>query len=76
MALYWYGDILVLDRIRLEYRSICDLGYYVIAGIPIRIEVVEQNGASGWSARIGCHSDDLGVRENVEQIIENSSILE
>ncbi len=34
-------------------------GYYVAAGIPIQIDVVRQDGASGWSARIGCHSDDL-----------------
>jgi hypothetical protein len=38
------------------------LGYYVVAGIPIQIDVLEQIGANGWSARIGCHSDDLGVR--------------
>jgi hypothetical protein len=32
-----------------------------VAGIPIQIDVLEQKGAAGWSARIGCHSDDLGV---------------
>ncbi len=37
------------------------LGYYVVAGIPIQIDIVEQRGPTGWSARIGCHSDDLGV---------------
>ena len=36
-------------------------GYYVAAGIPIQIDVLEQLGANRWSARIGCHSDDLGV---------------
>ncbi|CAF0735671.1 unnamed protein product [Adineta ricciae] len=35
-------------------------GYYVVAGIPIQIDVLDQQGSSGWSARIGCHSDDLG----------------
>ncbi|CAF4188917.1 unnamed protein product, partial [Rotaria sordida] len=35
------------------------IGYYVPAGITIQIVVSEQIGASGWSARIGCHSDDL-----------------
>ncbi|CAF4569935.1 unnamed protein product [Rotaria sp. Silwood2] len=35
------------------------LGYYVAAGIPIKIDIVEQVGATGWSARIGCHSDNL-----------------
>ncbi|CAF1376311.1 unnamed protein product [Rotaria sordida] len=34
-------------------------GYYVAAGIPIQIEVLNQVGATGWSARIGCHTDDL-----------------
>ncbi|CAF0877594.1 unnamed protein product [Rotaria sordida] len=34
-------------------------GYYVAAGIPIQINVLEHGGATGWSARIGCHSDDL-----------------
>jgi len=34
-------------------------GYYVAAGIPIQIDVVQQEGITGWSARIGCHSDDL-----------------
>jgi hypothetical protein len=33
----------------------------VVAGIPIQIDVLEQKGSKGWSARIGCHSDDLGV---------------
>lgn len=31
------------------------------AGIPIQIDVVEQVGTTGWSARVGCHSDDLMV---------------
>ncbi|CAF3004510.1 unnamed protein product [Rotaria sp. Silwood2] len=35
-------------------------GYYVAAGIPIQIDILEQKGPTGWSARIGCHSDDLG----------------
>ncbi|CAF1104715.1 unnamed protein product [Rotaria sordida] len=35
------------------------IGYYVPAGITIQIVVSEQIGASGWSARIGCHSNDL-----------------
>lgn len=34
-------------------------GYYVGAGIPIQIDVVEQQGASDWCVRVGCHSDDL-----------------
>ncbi|CAF3700216.1 unnamed protein product [Rotaria socialis] len=34
-------------------------GYYVAAGIPIQIDVLQRIGASGWLARIGCHSDDL-----------------
>ncbi|CAF1012677.1 unnamed protein product [Rotaria sp. Silwood1] len=38
-------------------------GYYVTAGIPIQIDVLEQVGATRWSVRIGCHSDDLGVCE-------------
>jgi hypothetical protein len=33
----------------------------VVAGIPIQIDVSEQTEPKGWSARIGCHSDDLGV---------------
>ncbi|CAF1139191.1 unnamed protein product [Rotaria sp. Silwood1] len=37
------------------------LGYYVAAGISIQIDVLEQVGATGWSARIGYHSDDLEV---------------
>ncbi len=32
-----------------------------MAGIPIQIDVIGQTGSAGWSARIGCHSDDLGV---------------
>ncbi|CAF3768377.1 unnamed protein product [Rotaria sp. Silwood1] len=35
-------------------------GYYVAAGITIQIDLVEQEGATGWSAHIGCHSDNLG----------------
>ncbi|CAF1503058.1 unnamed protein product [Adineta steineri] len=35
-------------------------GYYVAAGVPIQIDVLDQSGATGWSARVGCHSDDLG----------------
>ncbi|CAF3783478.1 unnamed protein product [Rotaria sp. Silwood1] len=35
-------------------------GYYVAAGTTMQIDVSEQVGATGWSARIGCHSDDLG----------------
>ncbi len=31
------------------------------AGIPIQIDVLEQKGSAGWSVRVGCHSDDLGV---------------
>ncbi|CAF5167755.1 unnamed protein product, partial [Rotaria sp. Silwood1] len=34
--------------------------YYVAAGITIQIDLVEQEGATGWSAQIGCHSDNLG----------------
>ncbi|CAF2870793.1 unnamed protein product [Rotaria sp. Silwood2] len=34
-------------------------GYYVAAGTTIKIDVLEQVGATGWSARIGCHSDNL-----------------
>ncbi|CAF0805804.1 unnamed protein product [Rotaria sordida] len=34
-------------------------GYYVPAGTTIQIVISEQTGVSGWSARIGCHSDDL-----------------
>ena len=37
------------------------IGYYVVAGIPIQIDVLEQTGQTGWTARVGCHSDDLGV---------------
>jgi hypothetical protein len=33
--------------------------YYVAAGTSITIDVVEQEGASGWLVRIGCHNDDL-----------------
>jgi hypothetical protein len=33
----------------------------VAAGIPIQIDILGQTGSTGWSARIGCHSDDLGV---------------
>jgi hypothetical protein len=50
----------VLSISMLTNRSDC-LGYYVAAGIPIQIDVLEQIGATGWSARIGCHSDDLVV---------------
>lgn len=35
------------------------LGYYVAAGTTIQIDIVEQQGTTGWSARIGCHSDDI-----------------
>ncbi|CAF4621799.1 unnamed protein product [Rotaria sp. Silwood1] len=35
-------------------------GYYVAPGTTIQIDVSEPVGATGWSARIGCHSDDLG----------------
>lgn len=41
------------------------LGYYVVAGIPIQIDVLDQKGEKGWSARIGCHSDDLGVSKQI-----------
>jgi len=34
-------------------------GYYVAAGITIQVNIVDSQGAKGWSARIGCHSDDL-----------------
>ncbi|CAF1174913.1 unnamed protein product [Rotaria sp. Silwood1] len=34
-------------------------GYYVAAGTTIKIYVLKQVGATGWSARIGCHDDDL-----------------
>lgn len=37
------------------------IGHYVAAGIPIQIDVIEETGAPGWSARIGCHTDDLNV---------------
>ena len=37
------------------------IGYYVAAGIPIRIDILGQRETAGWSARIGCHSDDLKV---------------
>jgi hypothetical protein len=33
----------------------------VAAGIPIQIDIIGQTGSKGWSARIGCHSDDLEV---------------
>ncbi|CAF3336682.1 unnamed protein product [Rotaria sp. Silwood1] len=36
------------------------IGYYVAPGTTIQIDVSEPVGATGWSARIGCHSDDLG----------------
>ncbi|CAF0917013.1 unnamed protein product [Adineta ricciae] len=35
-------------------------GYYVAAGIPIEIDVIDLKGSDKWSARIGCHSDNLG----------------
>jgi hypothetical protein len=35
------------------------LGYYVAAGTSIQIDVVEQEGATDWSLRIGCHSDNI-----------------
>lgn len=37
----------------------------MVAGIPIQIDVLGQTGPKGWSARIGCHSDDLGVRMQI-----------
>ncbi|CAF3368235.1 unnamed protein product [Rotaria socialis] len=54
----------ILTGVRCHFKSIdsewhCS-GYYVAAGIPIQIDVLEQKGAPGWSARVGCHSDDLG----------------
>jgi hypothetical protein len=33
------------------------IGYYVAAGILIQIDIVQQEGTTGWCARIGCHSD-------------------
>ena len=32
-----------------------------MAGIPIQIDILDETGEKGWTARIGCHSDDLGV---------------
>jgi hypothetical protein len=42
------------------YHIFVFLGYYVAAGTSIQIDVVERDGATGWSARIGCHSDNIG----------------
>ncbi|CAF1043285.1 unnamed protein product [Didymodactylos carnosus] len=33
-------------------------GFYVVAGVPIEIEVLDGK-PGGWQVRIGCHSDDL-----------------
>ncbi|CAF1025581.1 unnamed protein product [Didymodactylos carnosus] len=33
-------------------------GFYVVAGVPIQIEVQDGN-PDGWQVRIGCHNDDL-----------------
>ncbi|CAF1425627.1 unnamed protein product [Adineta ricciae] len=34
-------------------------GYYVAPNTPIKIDVLDQAGGSGWSVRIGCHTDNL-----------------
>lgn len=36
-------------------------GYYVAAGTPVQINVLQIVGPAGWKARIGCHSDSLNV---------------
>lgn len=41
------------------------------AGIPIQIDVLAQTGPKGWSARIGCHSDDLCVRMEIEGFLKS-----
>jgi len=46
-------------EINIYYIFFFFLGYYVAAGTPIQIDIVAQQGATGWTARIGCHSDDL-----------------
>jgi hypothetical protein len=46
----------------------------VAAGIPIQIDVLEQVGTAGWSARIGCHTDDLGVCLHVN-IVFHSTVI-
>lgn len=37
------------------------IGYYVAAGTSIRVDVLNREGAHGWSVRIGCHDDELDV---------------
>ena len=54
---------LVINNIDETQKNWCFLlGYYVAAGIPIEIDVIDLKGSDKWSARIGCHSDNLGVR--------------
>lgn len=43
----------------------------MVAGIPIQIDVLGQTGTKGWSARIGCHSDDLCVRMQIRFFVDS-----
>lgn len=49
----------VLCTVEASAREWFCTGYYVAAGTTVQIDIIESQGANGWSARIGCHSDDI-----------------
>ena len=57
--------MLINEICRLEEKKTYFLiGYYVVAGIPIQIDIIDKKGSNdSWTARIGCHTDDISVRK-------------